>query len=372
MPENSKINSYTRDKPKVLVAPLDWGLGHATRCIPIIEQLLVAGCEVIIAAEGAQLVLLAAEFPDLKRTTLRGYRIKWGGKRSLSLLRIFLQIPKILIQIKRENRWLQQFLKREKIDILIADNRYGLYSPGCLTVFITHQPAIITGLGKRIDKGLQKINYQFINRFCHCWIPDLEGDSGYGGKLSHPLSFPKIPVSYIGLLSRFELDQEAVFRYDMLLLLSGPEPQRTRFEKLLIRECGNYSGPVALVRGLPADRTPSSVFEGIETHNHLSAKALNQLICASRLVISRPGYSTVMDMIKLGKRTILVPTPGQTEQEYLAKYLLEKKIAYTVTEDKFRLAEAMAAAADFPYLQGGYTDPGLLGPAIEALINKTT
>jgi UDP:flavonoid glycosyltransferase YjiC (YdhE family) len=369
--ENCKINSSGQGSPKVLVAPLDWGLGHATRCIPIINQLLIAGCEVIIASEGSQKALLSAEFPDLKHTELRGYRIKFGGNRLIGLFRIILQIPKILIQIKRENNWLRQFLRAEKIDIVIADNRYGLYSPKIFSVFLTHQLLISSPFGKRVEKRLQKINYRFIDKFNCCWIPDLEKENGYAGKLSHPRLLPRVPIYYIGLLSRFEITMPQVTRYDILLLLSGPEPQRTEFEKLLLKECNNFPGRVLLVRGLPAAGNQEKLFPGIETHNHLPAMALNKIICESDYIICRPGYSTVMDIIKLGSKSIMVPTPGQTEQEYLAAYLLENKIAYSSSQENFSLPEVMERVCNFKFLQKEYTDPGLLGPAIDLAVNRT-
>jgi hypothetical protein len=369
--ENCKINRSERRIPKVLVAPLDWGLGHATRCIPIINQLLVAGCETIIASEGSQSLLLRAEFPGLKHTELRGYRIKFGGNRLQSLFRIILQIPKILIQIKRENSWLKRYLREEKIDMVITDNRYGLYSPKIFSVFITHQLMICTPFGKIVEKTLQKINYRFINKFNCCWIPDMEKENGYAGKLSHPPRLPRVPLFYIGLLSRFEIRKSFSARYDILLLLSGPEPQRTIFEQLLIKECKKIPGRILLVRGLPADKNQGNVFPGIESHNHLPATLLNNIICESDFIVCRPGYSTVMDIVKLGGKSIMVPTPGQTEQEYLAAYLLENKVACCIRQENFSLCRAMEMAANFPYRQNNYTDPGLLGPAIDLIINKS-
>ncbi|HXB33719.1 MAG TPA: hypothetical protein VNV35_09865, partial [Puia sp.] len=136
---------------KVLVAPLAWGLGHATRCIPIIKELINQGCTVIIAAGGTQKEILQEEFPDLSFVELPGFRLKYGKNRAFTLLKIIFAIPKILIGIKRENEWLRRFAAREGLDLVISDNRYGLHGAGVYSVFMTHQLAIRSSLGPLAD-----------------------------------------------------------------------------------------------------------------------------------------------------------------------------------------------------------------------------
>jgi uncharacterized protein (TIGR00661 family) len=367
--ENIKINSSSSHKLKVLIAPLDWGLGHATRCIPVIKQLLAVGCEVIIASEKAQQKLLQLEFPGLHFVELRGYRLKYGNKRWQTLLKIILQIPKILTEINRENKWLQRFLKKQNIDIVISDNRYGLSSSKIFSVFITHQLCIQTLFGKMLEKKLQKINYHFINKFDCCWIPDFEKENILAGELSHPLMPPNIPVYYIGLLSRFEKIKTTEIKNDLLIILSGPEPQRTIFENLLIAQLKKITGKIILVRGLPDEKNILNI-PGVEIYNHLTSEDLNKIICESDFIISRSGYSTVMDLVKLGSKSILVPTPGQSEQEYLAEYLSKNKIAYSIRQEKFLLDDALEGAKQFSYLQNEVPDQHLLESAIDALIKK--
>jgi UDP-N-acetylglucosamine transferase subunit ALG13 len=365
----SKINSSSLQKTKVLVAPLDWGLGHATRCIPIIRQLLIAGCEVIIASERAQKKLLQDEFPKLRFVELRGYRLKYGSKGWQTLPKIIFQIPKILIQINRENRWLKSFLQTENIDAVIADNRFGLYSSKLFCVFITHQLSIKTPFGNSVEKKLQRINYRFINKFDNCWVPDFEKENALAGKLSHPVQLPRTPVHYIGLLSRFEKIKTSFIKNNLLIILSGPEPQRTIFENLLLPQIKKFPGKIILVRGLPAEKNTLNV-PGIEIYNHLPASDLNKIICESDFVIGRSGYSTVMDLAKLGSKSILVPTPGQTEQEYLAEYLLENKIAFSTRQENFSLPGAIENAKYFSFVQKEFINKGLLESAIEELIKK--
>lgn len=406
----AKINNLPRKTPRILLAPLDWGLGHATRCIPIIKELLNQKCEIWIAASGDQKALLKEEFPFIRFVELPGYDIKYGKNRALTLLKIFSSIPKILIRIKWEKDWLKQFLATEKPDAVISDNRYGLYAPGLYSVFITHQLRIKTPFGPWADTFLQRIHYRAIRRFSLCWIPDLEEAHSLAGDLSHPGKLPSIPTRYIGLLSRFERpalsgpnkdqpgsgpdntwphydadgglsgpDQgqpgpgKILPHYDaeggpcdLLVLLSGPEPQRTIFEGKILEQLSSYSGSTILVRGLPGSGTapmpPEELPAGVRVYNHLPASVLNAVINAAGIVLSRAGYSTIMDLLKLGKKAILVPTPGQTEQEYLGNYLSGKGIALCREQPTFSLSEALSSASDFPFagigLAGGIPPTG--------------
>src|ERR1700722_295745 len=293
---------------KVLVAPLDWGLGHATRCIPIIKGLVDQHCTVIIAADGAQKAVLQKEFPDLSFVKTPGFRVKYGKNRAITLLKIILAIPKILIGIKRENRWLRHFARQERLDLMISDSRYGLYGRGFVSVFMTHQLAIRSSFGGIVDGLLRRLNYRYIRRFSACWVPDVEGKDSLGGLLSHPSRMPEVPLRYIGWLSRMDKIARPL-DIDLLVLLSGPEPQRTALEELLLPQLGEM-GRVLLVRGLPKGGSPLMTPGGVEVIDYLGARDLERVIGQSRLVVARSGYSTIMDLVKLGKTAIYIPTPG--------------------------------------------------------------
>jgi uncharacterized protein (TIGR00661 family) len=349
LPESNNFN-ITSKKPIVLLSPLDWGLGHTTRCIPIIHELLHQDCHVIIACNSTQKALLMQEFPQLTFVHLPGYNLKYGKKRWGTVVRIILQTPKILIKINNENTWLNIFLKSQPVDIIISDNRFGLHTHDIHTVFITHQLYIKTGLGKITDRITQWLNYLAIQRFSTCWIPDYKGEKTLAGKLSHPGKMPAIPVHYIGGLSRLISCQEQSASIDLLIMLSGPEPQRTIFENLLLQSLKYQPGKIVLVRGLPGETSnPIPAKDNLTIYNHAPARLLNKLICSSEFVISRSGYTTVMDLLKLGKKSILVPTPGQAEQEYVAAYLYENRLAYTVSQGHFSLSKALANARSFAY-----------------------
>lgn len=341
---------------KALVAPLDWGLGHATRCIPIIKGLTDQGYEVIVATDDQQKNLLQTEFPDLQFVDLPGYNIKYGKAGWSFGMRIILQIPKILIQINREGRWLKSFLRDNELDLLISDNRFGLYSPDIYSVFVTHQLYIRTGFGNLISKMLTRLNYKFINRFNICLVPDLAGKISLAGILSHPATLPVIPMRYLGPLSRFEILPAVVQNDSVVIIISGPEPSRSVFEKKIFDQARSYKGKLIILRGLPNSQEKTDMPPNILVYNHLPSTLLNKAICESAFVIARSGYSTIMDLVALGKKSILIPTPGQPEQEYLAASLFEKKIIYSAKEEDFVLENSLTEARKFSFSTEMKTD----------------
>jgi UDP-N-acetylglucosamine transferase subunit ALG13 len=296
--------------------------------------------------------LLTKEFPQLKLIPLKGYRIRYPKKGALFIPTILMQVPKIIRSIRNEHHWLDQQLDTNHWDLIISDNRYGLYTTRTRTVFITHQLGIISGFGKLGDVLLRTMLYRWINRFNTCWIPDAAGDVNIAGKLSHPLTMPN-HYAFIGPLSR--LNKAKPLADDRLLvLLSGPEPQRTILEKKLIYQLSNTDETVVFVRGLPYGAPLMQNRGRIRFENHLDAKGLSELLSNAKAVICRSGYSSVMDLLKLKKRALLIPTPGQTEQVYLAKHL--GALHWFVVQEQAQLdlekgiAAALSQEIEFPAL----------------------
>lgn len=332
----------------VLVAPLDWGLGHATRCIPLINHLLSIHCKVIIAAEGKQEKLLKSEFPYVTFVHLPGYRIRYTNIKRLFSLNIALQIPKILKAISTERKWLGIFLKNNSIDAVISDNRYGLHHPSIASIFITHQLHIKTPFSL-IEKIIRNINFKLIEKFSACWVPDEQGSMNLAGILSHPPAMPKLPVAFIGGVSRLNKEVVRETSIDILFVLSGPEPQRTLFESIILRQLKTFSGKVTIVRGLPGNVQSVLSFNNVEIINHLPANELQKVFLQSEIVISRSGYTTVMDICKMNKKAILIPTPGQTEQEYLARHLQKQGWCLTASQQTFSLGPLLTKARNFNF-----------------------
>lgn len=332
----------------VLIAPLDWGLGHATRCIPLIYSLLNDGATVFIAASGATRVILEKEFPQAIFLSLPGYNVKYSRTGSGLALKLLLQLPGLFAAVYKEHRWLKKMVKSAGLSLVISDNRPGLYTKKIPCVYITHQLTIKTG-NRFTGQMAQKLHYFFINKFNSCWVPDHAAANSLAGELSHPSVLPQTPVTYTGILSRFK-KKAAERKYELLVLLSGPEPQRSIFEAILLPQLEQYDGRVLFVRGLPAANTnlkPSR--SHITIHNYMDAAALNNAILQSEMIICRSGYTSVMDLAILQKKAVMVPTPGQTEQEYLATYLHKKNLFLSASQEGFNLQDALAKAAVFPF-----------------------
>ena len=338
-------------KPRILVAPLDWGLGHATRCIPVIWELVSQGAEVWLAGEGSQEKLLRAEFPELPFLPLPGYRVRYGKTAKGLMSKLFLQSPGILLTIRQENQWLRKAIAKHQFDAVISDNRFGLHHFSITSVFITHQLQIKSPW-KWMEVFLQNRNYQYIRQFNECWVPDWAGVDNLAGELSHPPKMPATPTHYIGHLSR--LQPVAVpapgQKGHLFVVLSGPEPQRSQLEDKMVNELSHYPGTATVVRGLPASNSIIPSTNDIQFHNHLGTKDFEAEMQKAEYVISRSGYSTVMDLASVGKKSILIPTPGQPEQEYLGAYLMKKNFAVTVSQDEFSLMEILEKAKRFNYL----------------------
>ena len=338
-----------KDHINILIAPLDWGLGHATRCIPIINHLIKLKCNVIIATEGKQHNLLKTEFPQLQFVHLPSYDIRYSNKKRFFNLKIILQLPKLIIAIRKEKKWLHQFLFNNNISTVISDNRYGLFHTSVQSIFITHQLTIKAGF-PFVEKMLEKLNYRHINHFSVCWIPDQCGKTNLAGKLSHPVKLPAIPVKYIGVLSRFDRQYQIIKQIKLLIVLSGPEPQRTLLEKIVLKQLDKIEKQVIFVRGLPGNTTALPNQKNITFHNHLPANQLEQAFQQSEYLISRCGYTTVMDICKLKIKSILIPTPGQTEQEYLAEHLQKQGFCLSVKQEGFNLIKELEKAEKFEYI----------------------
>jgi UDP:flavonoid glycosyltransferase YjiC (YdhE family) len=329
-------------KQTILFAPLDWGLGHATRCIPLIKKALKAGHRVIIAADRGPLALLKAEFPSLEFILFPGYEISYPKDGNM-VLSIAWQLPKLAWKVLKEYLQIKSIVRKNKIDWVISDNRYGLFGHAAESTFITHQLYIKTGFW---EVFFNRINHWYIRQFGSCWVPDYEGLPNLGGALSHPNPLPA-KCRYIGPLSRFEKKETEKGEVDLLVIFSGPEPQRSLFEKIVIAQLKDFEGKVVLVRGLPLAQGGLQLNPNQTAYNHLPDAELNEWLIQAKLVLSRPGYSTVMDLSKLGKKAVFVPTPGQTEQEYLAERMKDQMISPFHSQPDFNLKALLVEAQHY-------------------------
>lgn len=307
-------------RKRILVAPLDWGLGHTTRCVPLISALQALGHTVVVAGNDAQLSFIENIYAGIELVPLQGYDITYSHKDDPGAGSLAALIPRMYKSIKEEHRWLAGNKERLGIDGIISDNRYGLYHKDIPSVIITHQLQVQTGLGRLANRVVQKMHYNYLSHFGQVWVPDIADAGGLAGALSHPAHLPPI-THYIGWLSQFWGQQLPMATADhLLILLSGPEPQRTMLHRKLWDMVKEYPGKVVFVAGR-ADVAEDVVPPHVTYYSRLGGVQLARLIIGASAVICRSGYSTIMDLALLGKPALLIPTPGQTEQEYLAKYL---------------------------------------------------
>ncbi|WP_028283236.1 glycosyltransferase [Olleya marilimosa] len=322
-------------KKRILVAPLNWGIGHATRCIPIINALIDAGFEPIITSDGQALDLLKKEFEDVTCLTLPAYNVTYAKSKTWFKWLMLWQLPKIKTAIKKEYRATQKIIEDYNIKGIISDNRMGVLSKSVPSVFITHQLNVLSGSTTKLSTYFHD---HYLKAFDECWIPDFEKQPNLSGILGHNFKNKGLTIKYIGPLSRLEKIKVKP-KYDVMVLLSGPEPQRTILEEKLLSDLINYKGKVMFVRGkIEAEQTV--MFETPFTiYNFMQTEELQQTLNKSELVISRSGYTTVMDLAKLGKQAFFIPTPGQFEQEYLAEYLNNQGVIASCSQEDFTLKQ---------------------------------
>lgn len=283
--------------------------------MPIIKTLLSNGNTVILGATSLTEKVFKEEFPESERVELPEYNISYSSVLPL-WLKLGSQYPKILKAIKDEHELLETYISKHKIDIVISDNRYGLYSKNVHSIIVCHQLNLKTPF---FEKWSNSTHLELLKKFNEVWVPDYEDkDKKLSGELSENAF--GLNCKYIGPLSRLE-KKEAEMKYDHLFLLSGPEPTQTDLLKIVIEKLKNYKGKAIVVSSSPICDDLQDPRENLVVIKLPNANALSEIISASKTIVCRSGYSTLMDMHALEKKElILIPTPGQTEQEYLAGY----------------------------------------------------
>lgn len=316
----------------ILVAPLNWGLGHTTRCIPIIKALEENGFTPILASDGSALALLKKEFPHLKSLELPSYDIEYAKKGENFKWKLIKNSPKTINAILDEKKMVKNWVKEYDLCGIISDNRLGVRSKKVPSVFITHQLTVLSGKTTWISSKLHQF---FIAKFDECWVPDSKDFPNLSGKLGH-LDETSLNIKHIGILSRME-KKELPIQYDLMVLLSGPEPQRTLLEEKLINELQHYKEKVVFIQGKVEANQLMKQKDNITFYNFMQTAQLEKTFNESEMVLCRSGYTTVMDLARLEKKAFFIPTPGQFEQEYLAKkYKREGLIPYS-RQEKFKL-----------------------------------
>lgn len=304
------------------MAPLDWGIGHTTRCVPLMRHIQARGYRVIFAGNVVQSSYISTCLPGMESVFLEGYNITYSRLNRFAQAGLFVQMPSIASTIRSEHQWLGELASRIPLDGIISDNRYGIHLPSIPSVFITHQLQVLSGFGRTADSWTRNLHYRLMRPFQQVWVPDLPGSPNLAGKMSHPAVLPG-NVSYIGWLSQvfspeFSRDLTAS-QGPVVILLSGPEPQRSDVSQTLWKQLATLDCEVIFIEGTPSARRPAIVPGNVKWCARMAGDELAAVLAEARIIVCRSGYSTLMDLLALGKQALLIPTTGQTEQRYLAR-----------------------------------------------------
>jgi predicted glycosyltransferase len=321
------VNSPLRVRGKILICPLNWGLGHATRCVPIIRKLMAEGHEPVVVADGFPLAFLRQEFPSLRFIEFPSYKVYYAAGKSQVGAMLF-NFPSIIKGIVGEHFWLRKLLQSEHFDQIISDNRFGLWNRHVHSIYMTHQLMIkMPNNLNFLEPLVHCIHKTFINRYNQCWIPDRAENGGLSGDLSHKYPLPR-NARFIGVLSRFHglEDTPPNADFDIVAVVSGVEPQRTILEDNVLVNYRNRAEKVLIVRGQPHAQQYERHIGNITLMSHLPDAELAAVLLGAKKIICRSGYSSIMDLdvLKCLHKAQLIPTSGQTEQEYLYSQHIKK------------------------------------------------
>ena len=322
---------------KIFFPVLNWGLGHASRSLPLIKNYLDLGHEVICASDGESLTMLRKDLPELMVLELPGYGILYGSR--FMPINMLKHGPGMLRTLRTEHDLTLAIVKRHHIDCIISDNRYGCYHDDIPSALITHQLQVFTGQ-KLLDVYIRRQIRAWYKNFAEIWIPDQAPPNNITGDLSGTNTDP-IPKYYLGAISELT-STPAKGKYAAVVVISGPEPQRTHFEQMVMKQLSTMDGKFAIVRGKPDITDPVKEEGNLTIIPYATRAELSSLLNETEVVISRSGYTTLMDLSKTGHKAILCPTPGQYEQVYLADRLNNLGQCVYTRQENLNLPKALA------------------------------
>ena len=329
---------------KIIYAVCSWGLGHATRSLPVIRKFITEGNEVAIISNGRTLELLKKELGDnIEYFDIPDYPMLLSENSRQFMAKSIIYWPTFIARMESGLQRLKKILENRKCDRIISDARYDMYSRTIPSFFISHQMRIMNPLRlEMFERGSEIFNLFFFKRFAGIIVPDYTEDN-LSGDLSHNLKkINENKLHYVGVLSDFKKKQMKK-DIDYLISISGPEPQRTMLEEKLLPQLDDLKGNTIVTLGKTESMDKLNK-KGIETYSFLTKEKREDLLNRSKLVISRSGYSTILDLAVIGTKALMTPTPGQVEQEYLGQYHNKKGTFYSVQQEKIELIKDVEIA----------------------------
>ncbi len=331
---------------KVIVAPTDWGLGHSTRDIPIIRELQRRGHEVTVATGSRALSLLKQEVPECRFLTMPGPKVRYG-RTKFFITEFVREIPKVLLSYNRENRDLHRLLEKESFDLIISDSRFGFYSEWVPSYLINHQISFDLPLGRAVEYAMARFNEYNFSNFNRVIVPDQNLKKGLAGGIAKTkIEGIRKKLFYAGILSSVSKTRSKE-DIDYLISISGPEPQRTLLEKTVLPQMKHLEGKKVVVLGLPQSNKTRNA-KDLFLKDHANREEMADYMNRARFIITRSGYTTMMEVAELDKkRGLFIPTPGQPEQEYLSKWYEKNNWFHSVQQNKLNLAKDVSEAEGY-------------------------
>ncbi|MBN2223360.1 MAG: hypothetical protein JW765_01655 [Deltaproteobacteria bacterium] len=345
----------------MLFSPLSWGLGHATRDIPIINDLIARGHTVGVAATGIALELLSLEFPDLEFYNVPDYPSPYTSD-GFSITRVVALFPLMVNNIAREHRIISRIVRSERYDLVISDNRFGAYTKDVPCLFISHQIRFATPGGiESVERMMEVFNGRYHRHFERVIVPDNPpGPRSLSGKLGYARRpFTKRRAYSAGILTDIR-KQDVPQDIDYLVSISGPKVTKDALKKIIVEQIGGISGKKVILLGDPASAFEERLDDDTLMKSHADRHEMADLMNRAEFVITRSGYTTVMELAELEKKDLLfIPTPGQTEQEYLSAYYEDMGWVHSVRQHDLDLVRDVARARTmkgFPPMSGSYNN----------------
>lgn len=329
------------------------------------------GAEVLLASDGGALRLLKAEFPHLRAFQLPSYRIRYDSPNMVR--NIAWQLPRIFYAVRAEQWATERLVSEHKIEGIISDNRYGCFSRKASSVLLTHQLHLRVP-NAFLEWSANRILRNAFSKFDSIWAPDIAGSPNLSGELSHGEPQVHDNTLFIGPLSRMAPGSPATqsdnAEYDVAVVLSGPEPQRTYLEQRLLEQAMLLPQRFIFIQGKTKAKEHYYAAENVEVVSYLTSQELNEVLLASEIMICRSGYSSIMDLAALGKKALLIPTPGQTEQEYLADYFAQQNTFLVQKQDEIDLESGLERVAETTGFQPGQFETEAFLPCLEQWLQK--
>jgi uncharacterized protein (TIGR00661 family) len=322
---------------QIIYGICSWGLGHATRSLPIIRKLINENNNITIISHGRSLELLKKELGEKAHyKEIRDYPILLSENSRQFLAKSVIYWPSFIRRIESGLMNLSKILNKKKYDLIISDARYDMYSKKIPSLFISHQMRIMNPLRIKIfETGSELFNLFFFKRFSGVLVPDYK-ENNLSGDLSHNLKkIDENRLYYVGALSDFK-KRKIKKDIDYLISITGPEPQRSMLEKKLIGQIQQLDGKIAITLG-KVEKTSIIKNENITIYSFLTKDERERVLNRAKIIISRSGYSTIMDLGIINSKALMIPTPGQIEQEYLGEYHNNLGTFYSVNQNKIEL-----------------------------------